>query len=382
MRSAGVKTVAAPSMQISVAMIVRNEEAMLPGCLAALGTNCELVVVDTGSSDGTRELVRKAGATVVDFPWCDDFSSARNVALEHCTGDWVFIIDADERVSPELWQQLQALVQRGDAGAATVRMRNLQAHGHVRESRLLRVFRRDPLIRFRYPIHEDVSQGVSTYLKQTGRQLVHLDGLVDHLGYTREHAAARGKKERDQGMLERLLDASPDDLYTHFKLLELARFWKDAPLAAKVAPKAAAAVDRAPLETLNGNLWVGELLVLVASAMHGKDSVGALRYLESYSTRIRPSAAWELRRAELLELLGHTEASRAAFAACAALGADLGDLQLSTVRPRIGLARLAIAEGRLQEAFAWAQRALSFAPDDPEAKLACDLLKRQLLPAA
>ncbi len=327
-------------------------------------------------------LAQRAGARVVDFAWCDDFAAARNFALEHCTGDWVFIVDADERVTPELWKQLQALVQRDDAGAATVRMRNLQTHGHVRDSRLLRVFRRDPLIRFRYPIHEDVTEGVCAYLKQTGRKAVHLDGVVEHLGYARAHATARGKKDRDQRMLERLLNAQPDDLYTHFKLLELARFWKDAPLAASAAPKAAAAVERAACEDLKASPWAGELLVLIANATWGKDLESALRYLESYAPRIRPSAAWQLRRAELLELLGHTEASRAAFAACATLGTGLGDLQLSTVRPRMGLARLAIADGHLQEALGWAQRALSFAPEDPEAKLACDLLTRQLASAA
>src|SRR5205814_1610548 len=88
-------------VKLSVAMIVRDEEQMLPGCLAELG-RCERVIVDTGSRDRTREIAARSGARVFDFAWCDDFSAARNFALAQCTGDWVLVLDADERVSSEL----------------------------------------------------------------------------------------------------------------------------------------------------------------------------------------------------------------------------------------------------------------------------------------
>jgi hypothetical protein len=365
---------------VSVAMIVRNEEEMLPGCLSAVERDCEVVIVDTGSTDGTKAIAQAAGAKVSDFTWCDDFAAARNAALKHCTREWVLMLDADERVSAELWKQIGALVKREDAGAATVRMRNVQSHGHVRETRLLRLFRRDELIAYRYPIHEDATASVQAYLSRTGRLLVHLNGTVEHLGYVREYARARGKKDRDKALLEAHLHSEPDNLYTHLKLLELGRFWSDPALTASAAPRAREALERAGAKELREAPWAGELVVLIANALWPEEPGRALGYLESFSPRIHPSAAWQLKRAELLELLGHNDAARAAFAACAALGAQLGDLQLSTVRPRMGLARLAIAEGQLHEALSWAQKALSFAPDDPEAKLACEVLTRQLLP--
>ena len=67
---------------VSVAMIVRNEEEMLPGCLSTVERDCEVVIVDTGSTDGTKAIARAAGAKVSDFTWCDDFAAARNAALK------------------------------------------------------------------------------------------------------------------------------------------------------------------------------------------------------------------------------------------------------------------------------------------------------------
>ncbi len=78
-------------------MIVRNESAGLPGTLAAARPWVdEIVVVDTGSTDGTREVARSHGARVVEWAWRDDFAAARNESLRHATGDWILVLDADE----------------------------------------------------------------------------------------------------------------------------------------------------------------------------------------------------------------------------------------------------------------------------------------------
>ncbi len=360
-------------MKLSVAMIVRDEADMLPGCLERLGA-CDLVVVDTGSKDSTKQLARAAGARVFDFPWCDDFSAARNFSIEQCTGDWVLVLDADERVSKELWAQLEALPK--SAGAATVLLRNVQANGSVRDARLLRVFRRDPSVRYRYPIHEDLSESVTAYLTREGLEVVQLGGVLEHLGYARELMLAKGKRERDQRLLEKHLSADPANLYSHFKLLELARFWGDEALARRAAAAAHAVLEQSG--PIRHAPWAGELVVLVGNALWPKHPREALAWLEAFSTRITPSAAWHLRRAELYELVGHFEAARSAFVACAGLKHQLGDLQLSTVRPRMGLARLAWAEGKLHEAFGWTQAALALAPEDPEGQFAFGVLSKKL----
>jgi glycosyltransferase involved in cell wall biosynthesis len=84
---------------IACALIVRNAEGTLERALNSVA-RCvdELVVVDTGSTDQTRELARRFTRQVYDFPWCDDFSAARQAAHDLCSSDWVFSIDADDEV--------------------------------------------------------------------------------------------------------------------------------------------------------------------------------------------------------------------------------------------------------------------------------------------
>ena len=93
-------------------MIVRDEEENLPNCLGSVrGVFDEIVVVDTGSVDRTREIAREHGAKVVEFAWIDDFAAARNVALEHATGDYAFWLDADDVIEPNQREKLIALLE-------------------------------------------------------------------------------------------------------------------------------------------------------------------------------------------------------------------------------------------------------------------------------
>src|SRR5262249_27025191 len=90
-QSAAVSVPAPPPAarpRVSLTMIVRNEEHHLPDCLASVRDLVdEMVVVDTGSTDRTKEVARSFGARVFDFPWVDSFSAARNAALAHATGE-------------------------------------------------------------------------------------------------------------------------------------------------------------------------------------------------------------------------------------------------------------------------------------------------------
>src|SRR6185369_10010622 len=84
---------------VSLCLIVRNEEENLPACLDSVaGLFHEIIVVDTGSTDRTRELAIERGAKIVEFPWIDDFAAARNVSLDHATGEYAFWMDADDRL--------------------------------------------------------------------------------------------------------------------------------------------------------------------------------------------------------------------------------------------------------------------------------------------
>jgi hypothetical protein len=94
---------------LTACVIARDEEQRLPACLESLQFCDEVVVVDSGSRDRTREIAHAAGARVVENPW-RGFAAQRNVALDLASGDWVLEIDADERVTPELAGEMRALV--------------------------------------------------------------------------------------------------------------------------------------------------------------------------------------------------------------------------------------------------------------------------------
>src|SRR6267378_2454874 len=96
--------------RLSAYLIVKNEARDLPACLDSLkGLADELVVVDDESSDRTAELARERGARVFSRK-LDGYGSQKQYALERCSGDWVLSIDADERVTPELAQEIRSVV--------------------------------------------------------------------------------------------------------------------------------------------------------------------------------------------------------------------------------------------------------------------------------
>ena len=96
---------------ISVLIPVKNEAANLAACLASVAFCDEIVVVDSGSTDATRTIAEAAGARLVDFQWNGEFPKKKNWALAHVAWkhDWVFIIDADERATPELAREMIAI---------------------------------------------------------------------------------------------------------------------------------------------------------------------------------------------------------------------------------------------------------------------------------
>jgi hypothetical protein len=358
-------------------MIVKDEAELLPACLRAVhGLWDELCVVDTGSSDDSVAMITAAGGRAIHRPWDGDFSAARNAGLEQATGDWILFLDADEMVSPELAAQIKALLDDRAAGAATVVMRNLLPHGHRRDTAMLRLFRRHPAVRFTHPIHEDVTAAVARQLALDGRRLRHLPGVVEHLGYVRARATARHKKARDMDLLTRCLERDPGDVYSWFKLLELARFWDDRPLWSEAAAAARGAIDRAGPLALAGRPFGGELIALCADGLHPGDARGALVFTAQWIDLIDPSAPLRLRRGELRELTGDAPGAASDFQACLALADRTPDRQLATVRPLMGLARLALAAGDVAAADGRAREALRFGPRDPEALLLVALLAR------
>lgn len=111
---------------LTACVIACDEERRLPECLESLAFCDEVVVVDSGSRDRTREIAREAGARVIESPW-RGFAVQRNVALDHASGSWVLEIDADERVSAALAREVREMLDDPPAGVrmAALPMRDI-----------------------------------------------------------------------------------------------------------------------------------------------------------------------------------------------------------------------------------------------------------------
>jgi tetratricopeptide (TPR) repeat protein len=104
--------------KLSIAVIARDAQATLAATLESVRSVAdEIVVVDTGSADGTWEIAQRGASRVIDYPWADDFSAARNFALGQLTGDWVLWLDASEQLEAAAAQAIRQQIDSQPAAA-------------------------------------------------------------------------------------------------------------------------------------------------------------------------------------------------------------------------------------------------------------------------
>jgi glycosyltransferase involved in cell wall biosynthesis len=177
-------------------ILTKNEEAMIEGCLRTLSWCDEVLVIDDNSTDDTAKLAEKLGARVVEFSH-PSFARKRNEALKHAEGDWLFYIDADERVTPTLAKEILVNIETDHAPALTFKRINycygheLQ-HGGWGDDQVTRVFKKTALEGWEGDIHESpVYQGkahalVSSLLHFTHRNTE--DNLRKSADWTKREA--------------------------------------------------------------------------------------------------------------------------------------------------------------------------------------------------
>ncbi len=205
---------------LSLCMIVKDEAVALPKCLQSVKAVVdEMVVVDTGSSDQTREIAQEFGAKVYDFDWCNDFSAARNHSLKYVQGDWVLVLDADEVLVAGAVPMLKQAIQNRDRLLVNLVRQEVGAKQSP-YSLVSRLFRRHPDIYFSQPYHAMVDESVSLILTQEPQwQVSYLpDVAILHRGYQAEAIAGRDKFQKAQAAMEGFLASHPSDPYGCSKL--------------------------------------------------------------------------------------------------------------------------------------------------------------------
>ena len=198
-----------PFPLVSACLIVKDEEDNLPSCLASLeGLADEIVVYDTGSTDGTVALAREFGAIVLEGYWDDDFSRARNEALAACSGDWIAWLDADETLRcPDVRALRASLARTGSEvdGFSVVIENATGAVGSMFVHSACRFFRRSRC-EWAGRLHEQVA-GRGTHRPVATTAL--MDSVrIHHTGYTSEAMSSRGKAERNLRVAEAEVERS------------------------------------------------------------------------------------------------------------------------------------------------------------------------------
>lgn len=204
-------------IRISACMMVRNEEKNLPRCLASIqGFVDEIVVVDTGSTDGTIEIARAYGAKIYEHPWQNDFSMHRNQSLGYASGDFLLVIDADEELvrsapSSKIRELLRDLPQEMDCLICDVK--DIQKGDVMMQFRSSRIFRKGA-VRYEGIVH---NRAVTDH----GGGLIVNHFHLRHYGYDLTPDEKERKFVRSSTLLLQRLAADPLDYQCHFYLSQL-----------------------------------------------------------------------------------------------------------------------------------------------------------------
>jgi tetratricopeptide (TPR) repeat protein len=306
---------------LSLSMIVRDEAAQIEDCLRSVqGFADEMVVVDTGSSDDTVARAQALGARVEQIPWPGDFAPARNQALQWVSGDWVLVLDADERLRPEAWAPLRALMAQPDVLLINL-LRHERGAAQSPYSNVSRLFRRHPAIQWSRAYHSMVDDSVAELLQREPHWRIAdcPEPALLHDGYRPELLAQGNKAQRLRAAMEAELERRPGDPYACAKL--------------------------GSLEVAEGNRERG-----IALLQQGLEQCPDSAHPERYELLLHLALA---------QGAAPTPAADALYRQALALPLA----QRLTLAARLNLAAQLLERGELQEAEALCQRATAVAPE-------------------
>lgn len=199
---------------VSACMIVKNEAKNIVDCLKTLDWVDELCVVDTGSRDGTKKIIKKnwnKKLILKNYKWNDDFSAARNASLELATMDWIFVVDADERVRAGHGKLLKDNIPKVDADIFAVDLVNFAGKPVKARHRAkqLRFFKRlyGPKYEGRFHNKPIVHQNT---------KVINTDLVIEHYGDAASKELSEEKIARRRRMGEKMVKDDPTDIWAWY----------------------------------------------------------------------------------------------------------------------------------------------------------------------
>lgn len=228
--------------RISLCMLIKNEGGLLPRAVVSVRQFInELIVIDTGSTDGGDCVAEQLGAKVYPFKWTDNFSDARNFSLSKATGDWILRLDPDETMPWETASRLPELVRQKDLEGYVFPITNwLQDPGKVQNaqwalSETCRLYNNlYPSVHYRNPVHEELDDSFKEYTntrisalikkgltpekanEQGKMKIAKVDFRIDHFGYLRDAEFVNKKFKYYYDLNQKQIDENPNDYRPYF----------------------------------------------------------------------------------------------------------------------------------------------------------------------
>jgi Glycosyl transferase family 2 len=367
-------------MRVSAALIVRDEADFIEDCLASISDVVdEIVLVDTGSKDDTIDKARRFPVKLHFFKWVQDFSAARNFAIEQSSGDWILYIDADERLEvkePGVWREVV-----DDQGKAGWKLRFYPRVGWTAYAEL-RLFRNHPRIRFSGVIHERIHDTVKEVCRSDALTIGSCELAIRHVGY---EGGSRHKISRNVPLLRDYLLRDPSRVYCWWHLGQMllldgdeggaAEAWRKGMEAARASSQAGPLSDAMPFFSLlllehSRGTAIDELLAEAVQLFSGHL---ALRWL---ACRYAVERGEFDGAREVLEKLAAIDPETFVDASLSY------DRQLFSYLAPETLALGHYRAGRFREAAEWYRRAAANAPDPQSCEVKAQLAQAKALPSS
>ncbi|WP_167336704.1 tetratricopeptide repeat-containing glycosyltransferase family 2 protein, partial [Paenibacillus camerounensis] len=204
---------------VSLCMIVKNEAQHLGRCLSSVkGLVSEIIIADTGSTDGSVEIARSFGATVIRVAWEHDFAKARNLTLRQASCPWILVLDADEAAGGWQPEALERLLNTPSAQGYFLPFIHYVGSAAGEEyftDNVCRLFRNDPGIQFHGTIHEEAASSI--WALPDG-EIAYAALPVLHYGYMDEELLLKNKASRNLELIRAALQLDPQSYALRYAL--------------------------------------------------------------------------------------------------------------------------------------------------------------------
>ena len=205
---------------VALCMIVKNEEDILPKTFPQFNKLFdEIIVVDTGSSDNTKNIIKSYGVVPVEFEWVNDFAKARNESIKNAKSDWIVWLDADEYINDEDFIKLKDILSRADSDCYSIKVLEAKEGGFQAFGYLWRdkVFKNHCGLHFEREINEGIfdSNSNSALSLKINVEIYHLGGAIALSQNLKRKAK---KEERNIKLYNNLLKKNPKDFRANMLL--------------------------------------------------------------------------------------------------------------------------------------------------------------------